>query len=183
MGDYLATRIFLEFSADVVSVDAIQAVAGTSKDRFASTIIGKPDLFNCEETNGRYIWKLKPEILEQHLYPFLKEYYKDACKANPNYLKEHCGYILSFLKNWPAIPEIFRFLRDNFSRVFGHDRVEHITSVDDKMIPVHASAIRLTMGERVFYEEIHSYLKFFEQTLRVHYDDNPLSSCLVIDVN
>lgn len=183
MGDYLATRIFLEFSADIVSVDAIQTGTGTSKDKFATTIIRNPDLFNCEERNGRYIWKLKPEILEQHLYPFLKEYYKEACKADPNYLEKHCGSILSFLENWPAVPELFQFLRDSFNRVFGHDRMEHMASEDDKMIPVHVSAIRLTMGERVFYEEIGSYLKFFEQMLRVHYDGNPLSSCLVIDVN
>ncbi|HWW42022.1 hypothetical protein [Pedobacter sp.] len=184
MGRYLRTGIITKFSIPVKSVEELQTKSETSIEEIVNTLVDNPTSFNLDKTGEKYIWTLKPEIVEKDLLPFLEQYYKDMY-VNEHPFEEEIEEILTFLKSNPTSSTITTFANENLRTVFHQERrpEKSFATIGQEEIEFDVNKFILSYEGKIVFEFIYGHLKFFQRSIRKIYQQTSLGGGLIIDVS
>jgi len=184
MGRFLRTGIITKFSVSVKSVEALQAKSELSIEAYTNALVDNPTSFNFEKAEEKYIWTLKPEILEKDLLPFLEQYYKDIYEKENTFRSER-EEILTFLKSNPTSSMITTFANESLSSVFHQEtRSDKIfITVGSEEIEFDTNTFILSYEGKIVFECIYGHLGFFQKSIRKVYQQSTLGGGLVVNVS
>jgi hypothetical protein len=184
MGEFLQTRLITTLSVSKDNLDKMEAENRIfCLNQIIKPIIGNPESFVLEEGENLYSWKLKPEILEGQLVPFLDDYYKDFYGEKSNwYLKDGIP-TLEFLSARPKDISVLEYLENAKNDLIIIDESDYGVFFGDVKLRVYTSELRLSFEGKIVYESIVGHVNFFQKCMRKVYGHNPLGGALCIDIN
>ncbi|WP_316833780.1 hypothetical protein [Pedobacter nutrimenti] len=179
MGIFINTEIITEFFA---WVEDVRIQDETSLEKFVHELVDNPSSFNFKKTDGKYIWTLKPEILEKNLKPFLEQYYSDMYGIEYT-SNEDCKEALSLLDSKPTKSQLNKYLEENGNPAFssGID-YRYDLKIESERVTFIYSTISLSNEGKISYEEFDQHLYFFQNAIRKTYQNSPLGGGLVIEI-
>ncbi|SDL39735.1 hypothetical protein SAMN04487898_11846 [Pedobacter sp. ok626] len=183
MGEFLQTRLITTLS---VSKDHLDEMETKDKivclNRLLKVIVANPQSFVLEEGEDSYSWKLKPDILEGQLVPFLEEYYKDFYGEDSNWYARECKPTLDFLSVRPKDAPVLEYLENEKNDIIFFDKSDYNLSTKDRRLIVLTSELRLSFEGKIIYESIFGHVSFFTKCIRKVYAHSPLGGALSIDI-
>src|SRR5258707_4429842 len=97
MGEYIRTGIITEFWIYPSQVSKMDMRLKETRIGLATAIVGNPQSFDCKEEDGKFVWKLKPNVIEAHLPGFLKRYFNDFYEEGSALYNKYCKLTLDYL--------------------------------------------------------------------------------------
>ena len=183
MGEFLQTRLITTLNVSKHNLAKMEEKNRIScLNRILKIIVANPESFALEEGNDLYSWKLKPDILEGQLLPFLEDYYKDFYGYKTDWHIRDCTPTLEFLKARPKDTSVLEYLGNEKSDIIIIDESNYNLSLEDVKVRVLTSELRLSFEGKVVYESIFGHVNFFQKCIRKVYGYNPLGGALCIDI-
>ncbi len=164
MGQYLATGIVLKCSTEKANLEKYKITKDELIEEMQKQIYFAPEIYDLTEENEYYKFKLKTEIFENQLIPFLEQYYTLYYKNSNDYKQT-----LEKLKNSKA-QHWFEIADQKSEQAFQIDKYGHNDVVYFKkdFLPeaeIYSTQILLTIEGKIIMETYGEHFNFFKYCL------------------
>jgi len=78
----------------------------------ATYVVGNAQIFDCKEEDCKFVWKLKPDVIEVHLPGFLKRYFNDFYEEGSAPYNKYCKLALDYLSKGSSSNELYKWLEE-----------------------------------------------------------------------
>lgn len=180
MGKYLTTNLNITAEYSKEWADERREAENVGLQEIPKEFIGDLTLYNFKEHEACYIWELKPEILLQNLSSFLKRYYLDIYGVE-NYYSKNIEKILTTLERTNTLQEILSLGKER-NLPFSYEDSPDYSFYGPPRREFHIHHFQLSSEGKVNAEIMHGHLKFFTNLIRHKYSDNPLGSCMSVNI-
>ena len=180
MGRYLTTNLNIAAQYSKVWADERMEAENVGLQEIPKEFIGDLRLYNVREEEDWYTWELKPEILLQNLPGFLKQYYLDIYGVDSCYSTD-IERLLKTLDGLHTTKEILNLGKGN-TWPFYYDESPDYSFYGPPRREFHICHFQLSTEGKVNTEGIRGHLKFFTNLIRHRYSDNPLGSCMSVNI-
>lgn len=181
MGQFLHIGLIYQFGTNKEQLEKYKISLEELESKVNKKMLLDFALYDKTEDDDNYLWTLKKDILENHLFLFLEKFYPLYYRKNKGYyegilpkIKDKKGKeLLDFAKK--RAEEAYQ-LSDYFERKYiSFEEKGFRTSVDLSFRP-----LILTMEGKISMETYGSAFHLFTYSLQSLFTDNPLSKTFVV---
>jgi hypothetical protein len=185
MGQYLSTRLITSMKVFKSDVEKIGEEERTKVlEDLSLLVVGNPDSFELTEEDSFYLWKLKPDLVENCLNNFLEGYYEDFYEDEFLDIKNDQDSPYSLLISRSEDLSFQEFLEaDNKPDYLNVGYSRWTLQHKDIQFCLIATEILLTMEGKISYESFFGHLNFFKESIRNRYSDTPFGGALTVDID
>ncbi|MFK5975397.1 MAG: hypothetical protein QM493_02705 [Sulfurovum sp.] len=177
MGTYMGIGIVAKIYFRKSDIENMELDIENIKDKLEANFDFSFDIYNLIEEDETYIFRLKDNILEEQLKPFLEEIYPQLYSNVEDY-----NDTLTRLENLSA-DKIITLAKENSKETFQYDEYgynDYIYGKFRKKVAINYETIMISMEGKISMETYGKHFDFFKKVIIKAYPQYKISNALRI---